>query len=164
MYNFFKQLTDPASFLDSLLVELTKDSIDVSHYKLDHICYRVETTLRYQELKNNISEKASLISEKIVNGQPIAIFKLDKPIAYQGWHIPCLELPAPIENKPYKEGWEHIEFVINEPLENFMARYPEKELIKHNLKMQKNPTIALKYGSNAVKFHLTDIEQIVLKE
>jgi predicted metalloenzyme YecM len=44
-------LGDATPFLKKVFAALKKDNINVSEYELDHICYRVETVERYNELK-----------------------------------------------------------------------------------------------------------------
>jgi hypothetical protein len=43
-------------FLDNIFENMKTDGIDVSSYELDHICYKVETDERYQELKEALHE------------------------------------------------------------------------------------------------------------
>ena len=47
-------LGDINPFLVKVSTFLEKDGIDVSNYKLDHICYRVETPNKYEELKQKL--------------------------------------------------------------------------------------------------------------
>ena len=52
MSSIIENLGDPTQFLDETFKELHNDGFDVSGYELDHICYRVETMERYEEIKS----------------------------------------------------------------------------------------------------------------
>jgi predicted metalloenzyme YecM len=56
MNSIKKILKDPTPFLDNLFKDLKNTQIDVDNFELDHICYRVETLERYNELKNLMLE------------------------------------------------------------------------------------------------------------
>jgi predicted metalloenzyme YecM len=98
----------------------------------DHICYRVETLERYEDLKIALAAIGTLESEAPINGRPICIFKLNAPYLYNGRAIDCIELPAPKDGSPYQEGWEHAEFIVGvrdnigtiASLNQFMAKHP----------------------------------------
>ena len=74
---------DYHQFLDRIFAALEKVKIDVSHYKLDHICFRVENNDEYYEKKNELLSFASLLYETLVNGRPIATYRLNTPIQYK---------------------------------------------------------------------------------
>ena len=60
-------LGNPDGFLRTIFSHLASDQIDVSNSELDHICYRVETEARYEELKNILETSyAVLLSEAII--------------------------------------------------------------------------------------------------
>jgi len=44
-------------FLETIFSHLSEDGIDVSHYTLDHICYRVETMEEYEDMKKIIEQR-----------------------------------------------------------------------------------------------------------
>lgn len=161
MSTIHKELGNPITFLDKVFSYLKTDKIDISKYQLDHLCYRVETFKRYNDLKLLLGEKGSNISEVEVNGRPIAIFKLNQPVVYKNRKIYCIELPAPTPEKPYSEGWQHVEFVINKSLKDFISEYPHKKFKTRDQNLEINPTIALEYDTLTVKFHLYDIEYVV---
>ncbi len=147
-----------ASFMEKILLVLEKDRIDVSTYLLDHICYRVETLARYVELKKSLQERNEKISENIIHGRPISVFKLKKPLVYGKWNISCLELPSPKPNSFYPEGYEHVEFVVPN-LQKFSKQYShlpfQEDLIPQNR------TLSLKYDGLSIKFHEQPLERVV---
>ena len=124
MPSFNSLFSDPTPFLDQIFHHLQEDQVDVSAYELDHLCYRVESIERYTELKEACIAMGSLLTETLINSRPISTFKLHQPILYQDRAIELLELPSPKPGSPYAEGFEHVEFVIDENLDRFVARYP----------------------------------------
>ena len=116
-------LGDATLFLKKVFAALKKDNINVSEYELDHICYRVDMVERYNELKQEILNYGSLLSESQIGGRAISTFKLNEPIIFENREIRCIELPSPKEGSFYPEGYEHVEFVINLEFEKFMGLY-----------------------------------------
>ena len=148
-------------FLDHLFQQLAADGIDVSSYELDHLCYRVDTLERYQKLKTELCAIGSLLTTSMIAGRPISTFKLFQPLQYQERRIWCVELPAPKAGSPYPEGFEHIEFVIDQTFDIFMARYPQLTFNTKGMNKAVNPEISRKYGTMAVKFHHHPIEYVI---
>ena len=56
-------LESPKLFLDKIFNWLTEGGIDVAKYELDHICYRVSSMKRYQEICDIMSNRGQLLSE-----------------------------------------------------------------------------------------------------
>lgn len=165
MDSIIKVLGEYDSFLDNVFEELNKLKVDTSSFKIDHICYRVETINRYNELKYQLSTISTLLSEQLINGRYICIFELDKPISYKNYSISCVELPEPKKEQKYEEGFEHIEFVILTTLKKFEEKYNYLNLNTKNINDARNPDISLTLDSNtSVKFHLKHIKNIVLED
>jgi len=145
------------------LFELTrKAGIDVSPYPMDHVCYRVATMERYLELAHAWRLYARVSHESIVNGRPISVFLLGTPLEVAGRVITCLELPAPKEGAPYPEGWEHAEFVIDEPFAHFMSRYDEHVFDTKGLTKELNPELGYKLPEGLqIKFHHLPLERVI---
>jgi len=116
-------LGDATLFLKKVFAALKKDNINVSEYELDHICYRVDMVERYNELKQEILNYGSLLSESQIGGRAISTFKLNEPIIFENREIRCIELPSPKEGSFYPEGYEHVEFVIALEFEKFISLY-----------------------------------------
>ncbi|EQC46617.1 VOC family protein [Bacteriovorax sp. Seq25_V] len=130
----------------------------------DHICYRVTSLEKYYIAKEEALKISSLVTETIVRGRPISIFKFHTPINYKGLVIKSLELPAPKEGSPYKEGFEHLEFVVN----NLQALIKNNTHIEFDLSgsnRELNPEVALAISSDYnVKFHPLDILDVIAIE
>lgn len=151
-------------FLDRLFAELATAGIDISSYPMDHVCYRVADMDRYEELKHAWGRYVDgfVGYESVVNGRPISVFVLMYPPTIGNRLIPAIELPAPKEGSPYPEGWEHAEFVIEEPFEAFMERYPMLEFDKKGLSKTINPELGLKLGGGLqVKFHHLPLSRVI---
>lgn len=154
-------LGDASPFLIRLFSCLKKDKINVSHYELDHICYRVETVEKYFELKEKLSAYGELLSEKEIAGRPISTFKLKRPIKFANRNIYCLELPAPKEGSNYQEGYEHGEFVIDTNFQDFMDLHKYVNFDTKAKDKPINPDISVKYDRLSVKFHRHSLEYVI---
>ncbi|MEM6316124.1 MAG: VOC family protein [Bacteroidota bacterium] len=116
-------LGSPTDFLDKIFQYLQRTRIDVRQCELDHICYRVETLERYEALKIELATLGEQLTESIIGGRPIASFKLNEPIFHKKRQISVIELPAPKQGSFYKEGYEHVEFVIDISFLDFMKQH-----------------------------------------
>ena len=154
-------LGSPNTFLDNLFQYLSKKKITVSNYELDHICYRVATEERYQTLKKALSNLGELLTESQIAGRAIASIKLNEPLMYKNRKIEVIELPAPKKGSFYKEGFEHVEFVIDVPFVDFMAAHPHLNFVTKDLKKSVNPGITLKETDFSVKFHHHTLEYVI---
>ena len=154
-------LGNPESFLNEVFKYLEWEEIDVEQFELDHICYRVSLKERYSELKQELLKLGSLLTENEINGRPIATFKLNKPILFENRKIWCLELPSPKPGSNYSEGFEHAEFVIDVPFENFVNLYPNSFFDKKGLSKKVNADLRIQFGELSVKFHHHSLEYVI---
>ncbi len=157
-------LPPPFPMLDTIFAELARLQLP-TNLQCDHICYRVATQARYEELKTQLAAEGELKSEAIIYGRPIATFKLYAPYVYNGHHIEALELPAPKPGTDYKEGWEHAEFVTGEPLDSFMAQHPLVAFDTRVVNKQLNPEVAVRITPQyQAKFHPTSLLDVIKVE
>lgn len=154
-------MTSPSSFLEQLFSEMSAQNADFSHLPIDHICYRVETEERYQELKEKLSNFGEILTEKPIGGRPIATFRLDKPFIFQNQKIYLLELPAPKKGRFYAEGWEHIEMVIKPSFQDFMAQNAHLDFDTKAITKKVNPEVRLTFPSGSVKFHHYPLDYVI---
>ncbi len=159
-----KIIGDYDIFLDSVFAMIEDIDLDVEKLPVDHLCYRVETLNEYEEVKNLLSPLGHLLTEAEINGRPISTFKLHQAIVYKNRSIPMIELPAPKEEKAYKSGLEHLEFVTKEPLQKIVNRYPMVAFETYGIHKKVNPDITLKLGAYCIRFHNDDLETIIKKE
>jgi len=154
-------LPSPLPFLQQLFVEVEAEKADFSHLVIDHICYRVETNERYLELKNELAKYGEILIEKPISGRPIATFKLNQPFIFQEQKIYLLELPAPKKGRFYAEAWEHIEMVIKDNFEDFMAKNVHLDFDTRAMTKKVNPEVRLTFKSGAVKFHHYPLDYVI---
>lgn len=128
---------------------------------MDHVCYRVETDERYQEMLATLGQACILLSEATVSGRLIATFEFKEPLVVGRWIVPCLELPQPKDGSPYPEGLEHAEFVTYTGLDRFAARHPDLPFDAKGMSKQLNPELGLKAARMSVKFHEQPLGAVV---
>ncbi|CAN5119507.1 hypothetical protein BH11PAT4_BH11PAT4_0200 [soil metagenome] len=160
MHSIFSQAqTFLETVFSNLPTEISANEIPV----IDHLCYRVTSVARYEELKDELSQTETLEDESEVNGRPICIVRLQNPLTYREYVIDALELPAP-SAKPYPEGFEHLEFVIPS-LSEFMVRHPDLTLDTKGLTRETNKDLSLKLSTTlAVKFHEAHIFEVLVEQ
>ncbi len=133
--------------------------------EIDHACFRVSDTNKYEMLKAQLEQDAVLLSEAFVNGRPIASYKLKNPVDLDNkFSISVIELPAPKFGRIYEDGFEHIEVVVSVPLENFMDRFSHLEFDKSNFHASINRDVSHKLMDGLVKFHEYSLEQVIAQE
>lgn len=149
------------SFVSQVLLRLEEIGIMRDELLgLDHLCYRVASLDWYNQLKGILSNTETLVDESQINGRPIAVFALRRPLVLRGFTIPALELPAPSQTR-YPEGLEHAEFIVKD-LQAFMDHHPNVEFITKDLGKEINPEVAIKLpGGIAAKFHLKPLLEVV---
>lgn len=152
-------------FLERVEEKTNELNISLLDYKIDHLCYRVETPFEYYYQKENLEKLGDLLAESLVAKRLIASYKLHEPIEYKGQMISVIELPFPKENSFYKTGFEHAEVVIDKSFEDFEALYPKLIFDKSAVLKAHNPELRLKLGDGlSLKFHHTDLETVIFQE
>ena len=150
----------------------------------DHVALRVNDLDTAQDLLAYWQTQGKIISDNVINGRPIYIIDLDKPLQLGDWTIDCVELPFP--SKQYKQqGWEHIELVIpgaattmaqleldlakfNPQLAALLASDPTIKIKRSSPQGEKerlpNPTIAFKRDNICIKIHSASIRAVLASE
>lgn len=147
-------LSSYAEFIENITRGLTELGIGRDELAMmDHVCYRVETEQRYQELLSEFAKRAILLSETEVSGRMIATFELNEYLNAGGWTVPYLELPAPKDGSPYLEGFEHAELIVIGGLDRFIERHPDLKFSTKGMGKILNPEAGLKAAGISVKFH-----------
>lgn len=131
------------------------------HWQIDHICYRVESLERYEELKQHLGNLGTQVIESPVQGRPIATFKLNHPFFFMDRQIDVLELPAPKAGKIVKDGFEHIEVVVDQTFSEIQSSYPKVTFKESGLKKDFNPELAMKLDGVVIKFHHQSLESVI---
>ncbi|MFQ9622950.1 MAG: VOC family protein [Enterobacteriaceae bacterium] len=129
--------------------------------------------------RRGFEQCATLLSENVINGRPICLFRLDEPVVVAHWRFSIVELPWPGEKRYPHEGWEHIEIVLPGDPETLntraLALLSDEGLGQPGVLMKTsapkgererlpNPTLAVTDGKVTIKFHPWSIEQIVASE
>jgi predicted metalloenzyme YecM len=141
---------------------MTQLGIDRSELSMmDHLCYRVETRDRYQDMLKRCTQVATLVGESDVNGRMIATFEFKDYLHVSGWTVPYLELPEPKNSSPYPEGLEHVELVVVGNLEKFLERHQELPFSYKGIGKSINPEAGLKAEGISVKFHEQQLGAVV---
>jgi predicted metalloenzyme YecM len=153
---------DYEEFVGGIGSGLSESGIDRAELAMmDHICYRVETKSRYNELLQTISNVAILLGEAVVSGRNIATFELHNYIEVVGWTVPYLELPEPMESSPYPEGLEHAELLVIGGLDRFAQKHNNLSFDTKGMTKDINPELGLKTDSLSVKFHEQPLGAVV---
>jgi predicted metalloenzyme YecM/phosphoglycolate phosphatase-like HAD superfamily hydrolase len=151
-------------FVEKLLAELHELGLTAHIVSVDHVCFRVSSEEHYEIELAHLGQKASMISEVMVNDRPIAVFQLHNPIDVDGLCIDVVELPAPKTGKSYKDGFEHIEVVCRLPIQELSNKYPRINFDRTNLAHPTMPELTLRLKNGLVKFHNRALLQIIQDE
>jgi len=153
------------TFLSDILSRTEAEGFDLTDFvQIDHMCYRTSSFEQYAEKKEELTSVARLLGETMINGRPIATFRLDDPVRHDAWRIDAIELPAPKEGAVHPEGLEHIEFVIYDDIPTFLQKYEGKPFEMRAADRGINPEIGLKLGELTVKFHLLNLPTVIYLE
>lgn len=96
--------------LDAFVADLNRglDALAVDRgllVEMDHVCYRVATAARYEELVAALRHETELLGQHAIGGRLITTFRLAEPVVTGGWRISYLELPAPKAGSPTPKAW-----------------------------------------------------------
>lgn len=153
------------AFLQDILSRVTNEGFDLADFvQIDHMCYRVPSIEAYAQKKSELNTVGTLLGETMVNGRPISTFRLHTPVRYDKWRIDAIELPAPKTGASFREGLEHIEFVLYDDMPTFLKKYEGKPFKMQSADRGVNPEVGLQLGDYAVKFHLLNLPTVVYLE
>lgn len=159
--------------------------LDSLNLECDHCALRVNSNDAANILSQEFEKYGQVISNNMINGRPILIIKLTKPLMLNGLDIYCVELPYPSDKVYPQEGWEHVELVFPSNAENcedlqqqLLEKAPNlAEILAGNTDIKvklsspkgdnerlANPTIAFKSNGICVKVHTHTIEAIIASE
>lgn len=128
---------------------------------MDHVCYRVETQERYDEMFERLSQAATLLGVAMVSERNIATFELNEYLHVDGWTVPYLELPEPKTGSPFAEGLEHVELVVIGGLDRFVKRHADLPFETKGMSKDINQELGLKTDLISVKFHEQPLGAVV---
>lgn len=158
-------LVDLNIFVSHMYDELAGLDLIKDLTEIDHVCYRVADLERYEFLKKEIANIGSLLAETPVNGRPIATFRLNVPIQVNPQCVlDVVEIPAPKPGRFYTEGFEHVEAVTKQSLDEFMKRHPTLPFLLEQLHLPFNREISLKGKHGLMKFHELSLAEVIKLE
>jgi len=73
-------LDNYTKFVEGILNKIKEFGIDVSDLNMDHIGYQASSNEDYDNLKKEFDKIGALVSEKIVGGRRVGIYKLHSPL------------------------------------------------------------------------------------
>jgi predicted metalloenzyme YecM len=150
------------SFLDSLIEKIEAQGVDISKYELDHFGYQASSDEDYDSLKSSFLNIAELLSEEVVGGRRVGIFKFNNPLPYRNSLISAVELVAPKTGQVCPSALEHAEFIIDENFDSFTQKYPNLPWDKSKVNQPMFPMVNLKLDEYVqVKFHYKHVLDIV---
>ena len=156
---------DHTQFLDDILIRVANEGFDFDDFaQLDHMCYRTASAENYANKKRELADVAQLLGEAMIGGRPISTFRLHEPVRHTGWRIDAIELPSPKQGSDYKEGLEHVEFVLYDDIPTFLEKYEGMPFDLRSADRGINPEIGLSLGELSVKFHLLSLPTVVFLE
>ncbi|NIG76707.1 VOC family protein [Klebsiella sp. Ap-873] len=170
---------DLPRFTKALTELATRLGLEIAPLDADHISLRCHQNATAERWRAGLEKCGTLLSENIINGRPICLFKLDEPVCVEHWRFTVVELPWPGEKRYPHEGWEHVEIVL--PGEPATLNARALDLLsdaglretgisvktsspKGDRERLPNPTLAVTDGKVTIKFHPWSIEQIVASE
>ena len=150
---------DLPRFVDVLTAFAAKLHINLDGFHADHISVRCHQNTTADRWKTGLEKCGSLLNETLINGRPICLFSLNKPLQVGPLSIDLVELPYPGDKRYPHEGWEHIEIVLPGAEDELYTSAPKGE----NERLP-NPTLAITDGSVTIKFHPHSLRAIVASE
>ncbi|MGV0086050.1 VOC family protein [Rahnella aceris] len=170
---------DLPRFVDILTAFAAKLHINLGGFHADHISVRCHQNTTADRWKTGLEKCGSLLNETLINGRPICLFSLNKPLQVGPLSIDLVELPYPGDKRYPHEGWEHIEIVLpgaeDELYTRALALIADEALMTPGIKLKQsapkgenerlpNPTLAITDGSVTIKFHPHSLRAIVASE
>ena|SRR5579872_4414288 len=155
-------LGDYNVFLKYVLSKLQEKGIDINAKMIDHIAYRCISEENYENMKKELDKVAVKVFERNFNNRNVSIYRFSNPLEYDGFRIPNLELMSYRAGDTSKEGLEHIEIIVTDPLQ-LIHEYPSIEwTIVPDRTINKE--VFMRLENYAVKFHNLPIEEAVAKQ
>ena len=170
---------DLPRFTQALTELATRLGLDIAPLDADHISLRCHQNATAERWRTGLEQCGELLSETLINGRPICLFKLHEPVTVAHWQFKVVELPWPGEKRYPHEGWEHIEIVLPGDPQSLNARalalLADEGLSQPGIVVKTsspkgererlpNPTLAVSDGKVTIKFHPWSIEEIVASE
>jgi predicted metalloenzyme YecM len=103
---------------------LATRGIDITPYGLSHLAYRVPEWDQYVHVRGLIERHAVANRENVWNGRPISLIVPAEPLeVLDGKVVPLIELIAPVHQRVYKMGLEHLGVVVGDTFDAFVGAH-----------------------------------------
>lgn len=103
---------------------LAARGIDISRCELSHLAYRVAEWEEYVRVRGLVERHAVANSENVWNGRPISLIVLAEPLeVLDGKVVSLIELIAPVHQRVYKMGLEHLGVVVGDTFDAFVETH-----------------------------------------
>ncbi len=76
----------------------TRLGLDIAPLEADHISLRCHQNATAERWRRGFERCGELLSENIINGRPICLFKLHEPVNVAHWQFTVVELPCRARN------------------------------------------------------------------
>jgi predicted metalloenzyme YecM len=139
-------LQNYTQFIDEIYQRLSNFGINTDEIKIDHLGYQASSKEDYDQKVEALKDLAEEISENMVEGRRVGIFKLNDPLEYKETPISIIEIIDPKEGQEVESYWEHIEFLLDSALEKFMAEHPTLEWNDKAIDREEFPMLILSLG------------------
>ncbi|MEO8581783.1 MAG: VOC family protein [Patescibacteria group bacterium] len=149
-------------FLDLFFEQIQKAGLDITGLPLDHIAYQSSSADDYEQKLPEFSALGELVSEENIGDRRVAVFKLNDPIQYNDYQIPALELIEPRAGQVCESAFQHAEFVVNKPFEEYIKQYPNIQWDTSSMHRDEFSHLKLNFANGlTLKFLLKPILELV---
>lgn len=156
-------MTSLETFINNLLTILKDLKIDVSNLELDHYAYQASSAEDYNQMKANPINNAVFFHEGIVDNRRVGMFKFPKQIEILDYKISGYEIIEPKEGQVTENRFDHVEFVTDRSLHDFVAAYPEIDWDLKAIDRDEFAKVALRFeNGTSVKFHAKNVFEEIL--
>ena len=133
-------------FIDKVFKLLADNGLNPDSFKIDHLGYQAESAADYDQLVKKSSTFAKQVDENIVGARRVVLFELISPLEYNGQTFSLIEIFEPRSGQNVKSAWEHVEFLVEPPLEEFIAQTPQIEWDTSALNRDEFPMLIFSLG------------------
>lgn len=152
------------TFLDNFFVVFDRLGVETGSFAIDHVAYQAASTEDYEKLKPLFVKLGSMVSESVVGGRRVGIVKLDSPLKYGKYTISAVELIEPKKGQVCESDWQHVEFVIDVPLQEFANKHSSVDWDLAAIDRDEFPKVQHNFPNGfGVKFHTESVLEEVSK-
>jgi predicted metalloenzyme YecM len=153
---------DYGAFVAQQADRLATRGIDVTPYPVSHLAYRVPEWDQYVHVRTRLERYATGSNENVWNGRPICLIVPAEPMTVLGDKVVgVIELIAPVHQRVYKMGMEHVGFVVGQGAEEFSRTHREVLTGQQYQSAANEPYYVLFEDFTHAKFHQRSLREVV---